>query len=213
MAHLKMKLSVIAQPVRLSAILRNYANHFIAPLARAKNLVSLYTVAEKINATGSTSPGVPRLGIPSYEWWSEGLHGIAGPFTNFSKSGEWSYSTSFPQPITMGAAFDDRLITDVATVISTEARAFNNANRTGLDFWTPNINPYRDPRWGRGQGLYFVNSITVSFDSTNVRKKKRQEKMRTISLLTFTLSSTDYKVLHLTNTNGSWLLANTTLVS
>ena len=52
----------------------------------------------------------------------------------------------------MGAAFDDELITDVATVISTEARAFNNANQTGLDFWTPNINPFRDPRWGRGQG-------------------------------------------------------------
>jgi beta-D-xylosidase 4 len=52
----------------------------------------------------------------------------------------------------MGAAFDDELIFDVATVISTEARAFSNANRLGLDVWTPNINPYRDPRWGRGQG-------------------------------------------------------------
>lgn len=51
----------------------------------------------------------------------------------------------------MGAAFDDALITEVAKVVSTEARAFNNANRTGLDFWTPNINPFRDPRWGRGQ--------------------------------------------------------------
>jgi beta-D-xylosidase 4 len=93
--------------------------------------------------------------------------GIAGPYTNFSEQGEYSYSTSFPQPILMGAAFDDALITKVATVISTEARAFNNANRfvscnqthrtptdpkrTGLDFWTPNINPFRDPRWGRGQ--------------------------------------------------------------
>jgi|TARA_R110002003_G_scaffold206_24_gene15899 beta-D-xylosidase 4 len=95
------------------------------------------------------------------------LLGIAGPYTNFSKQGEFSYSTSFPQPILMGAAFDDALITAVAAVISTEARAFNNANRyvlhcilgqiiltrlrTGLDFWTPNINPFRDPRWGRGQ--------------------------------------------------------------
>lgn len=93
-----------------------------------------------------------RLGIPPYQWWSEGLHGIAGPFTNFNKQGvEYSYSTSFPQPILMGAAFDDDLIKEVAKVISTEARAFNNANRTGLDFWTPNINPFRDPRWGRGQ--------------------------------------------------------------
>jgi beta-D-xylosidase 4 len=122
-----------------------------SPVARAKALIALYTLEEKINATGSTAPGVPRLGIPSYEWWSEGLHGIAGPYTNFSDDGEYSYSTSFPQPITMGAAFDDQLIQDVATVIATEARAFNNANRTGLDFWTPNINPFRDPRWGRGQ--------------------------------------------------------------
>lgn len=124
----------------------------IAPLERAKALVAAYSLEEKINATASSSPGVPRLGIPPYEWWSEGLHGIAGPFTNFSENGDYSYSTSFPQPISMGAAFDDQLITDVATVISTEARAFNNANRTGLDFWTPNINPFRDPRWGRGQG-------------------------------------------------------------
>ncbi|CAA9957596.1 Glycoside hydrolase family 3 protein [Pyrenophora teres f. maculata] len=123
-----------------------------SPLARAKSLVALYTLEEKINATSSGAPGVPRLGVPPYQWWNEGLHGIAGPYTNFSHSGvEWSYSTSFPQPILMGAAFDDDLITEVAKVISTEARAFNNANRTGLDFWTPNINPFRDPRWGRGQ--------------------------------------------------------------
>ncbi|KAF2636649.1 glycoside hydrolase [Massarina eburnea CBS 473.64] len=122
-----------------------------SPAERARSLVKLYTLPEKINATGSDSPGVPRLGIPPYEWWNEGLHGIAGMYTNFSDQGDYSYSTSFPQPILMGAAFDDALITEVATVISTEARAFNNANRTGLDFWTPNINPYRDPRWGRGQ--------------------------------------------------------------
>ncbi|KAH4237064.1 hypothetical protein HBI56_093080 [Parastagonospora nodorum] len=123
------------------------------PLERAKSLVALYTLDEKINATTSGSRGVERLGIPPYQWWNEGLHGIAGPYTNFSKQAgaEYSYSTSFPQPILMGAAFDDELITNVATVISTEARAFNNANRTGLDFWTPNINPFRDPRWGRGQ--------------------------------------------------------------
>lgn len=73
------------------------------------------------------------------------------PGVNFSMSGNFSYATSFPQPILMGAAFDDQLIYDVASVISTEARAFNNANRGGLDYWTPNINPFKDPRWGRGQ--------------------------------------------------------------
>jgi len=70
---------------------------------------------------------------------------------NFSDHGPFSVATSFPQPILMGAAFDDQLIMDVATVVSTEARAFNNDDRAGLDFWTPNINPFKDPRWGRGQ--------------------------------------------------------------
>ncbi|KAK8061341.1 hypothetical protein PG994_007707 [Apiospora phragmitis] len=94
----------------------------------------------------------PRLGLPAYEWWQEALHGVAGsPGVSFAPSGNFSYATSFPQPITMGAAFDLPLIRSVADVISTEARAFSNAGRTGLNFWTPNINPYRDPRWGRGQ--------------------------------------------------------------
>ncbi|KAL5113779.1 hypothetical protein ACEQ8H_008353 [Pleosporales sp. CAS-2024a] len=122
-----------------------------APVDRAKSLVALYTLEEKINATTSASRGVSRLGIPPYDWWNEGLHGIAGHNINFTKDGEYSHSTSFPQPILMGAAFDDELITKVGTVIATEARAFSNANRGGLDFWTPNINPFRDPRWGRGQ--------------------------------------------------------------
>lgn len=97
------------------------------------------------------------------------LHGVAdSPGVNFSDSGDFSYASSFPQvsvlwhlkdsslthgfqPILMGASFDDALIEAVATVVSTEGRAFNNANRSGLDFWTPNINPFKDPRWGRGQ--------------------------------------------------------------
>jgi beta-D-xylosidase 4 len=127
-------------------------DQFKVPVDRAKSLVALYTLEEKINATGSYSPGVERLGVPPYNWWNEALHGVASPYAEFSDEGDFSYATSFPQPITMGAAFDDQLIMEVATVISTEARAFNNANRTGLDFWTPNINPFRDPRWGRGQG-------------------------------------------------------------
>ncbi|KAJ9645574.1 uncharacterized protein PV06_07746 [Exophiala oligosperma] len=121
-------------------------------VARAQALVAALTIDEKFNLTGNTSPGVPRLGLYSYQWWQEALHGVASsPGVNFSSSGDYSHATSFPQPITMGAAFDDALIHAVATVVSTEARAFNNANRSGLDYWTPNINPYKDPRWGRGQ--------------------------------------------------------------
>ena len=108
---------------------------------RAKALIALWTTDEKLANTGNVSPGVPRLGIPPYQWWQEALHGVASsPGVNFSDLGDYSYATSFPQPILMGASFDDALITEVATVVSTEARAFNNANRTGLDFWTPNIN-------------------------------------------------------------------------
>ena len=121
--------------------------------ARATSLVASMTLAEKIANVGSTAQGVRRLGLPSYEWWNEALHGLA-----FSKgvlfqktSTEFNSSTSFPMPITLGAAFDDSLVHNIATQISTEARAFNNFGLAGLDFWTPNINPFRDPRWGRGQ--------------------------------------------------------------
>jgi beta-D-xylosidase 4 len=96
----------------------------------------------------SNQPAIPRLGLDAYNFWSEALHGVAGsPGVNFSfTKGEFSYATSFPQPILTSAAFDDDLVLQIATIISTEARAYSNAGRTGLDFFTPNINGYRDPR-------------------------------------------------------------------
>lgn len=116
--------------------------------------MALYTLEEKINATSSSAPGVERLGIPAYTWWNEALHGTYGTRyflehqltcvgitdqgTNYTEDGDYSFSTSFPQPILMGAAFDDDLIKAVATVIATEARAFNNVNRcvpTGGASW------------------------------------------------------------------------------
>ncbi|KAH9913342.1 beta-xylosidase [Epithele typhae] len=122
------------------------------PVTRAAALIDLWTTDELANNTVNSSPGVPRLGLPPYNWWSEALHGVAGsPGVNFSQSGDFSSATSFPQPILMGAAFDDPLIHAVATIIGTEARAFSNIGRAGLDYWTPNINPFKDPRWGRGQ--------------------------------------------------------------
>ncbi|KAF8583909.1 glycoside hydrolase family 3 protein [Ramaria rubella] len=121
-------------------------------VTRARALIELFTTEELMANTVNLSPGVPRLGLPSYQWWSEALHGVAGsPGVTFAASGNFSYATSFPQPILMSAAFDDPLIKEVASTISTEARAFNNFGRAGLDFFTPNINPFRDPRWGRGQ--------------------------------------------------------------
>jgi xylan 1,4-beta-xylosidase len=119
---------------------------------RAQALVAAMTIQEKLNFTHNNSPGVPRLGVPAYNWWGEALHGVAAaPGVDFADEGQWSYATSFPQPITMAASFDDSLIYAIGDVISTEARAYNNAKRSGLDYWTPDINPFRDPRWGRGQ--------------------------------------------------------------
>lgn len=122
------------------------------PLTRATALVKLMTLEEKFANTDQNQPGAPRIGLPPYIWWNEALHGVAEQNgVQFEEEGEWSHATSFPQPILTGAAFDDELVHDIATVISTEFRAFGNNLKAGLQAWTPNINPYRDPRWGRGQ--------------------------------------------------------------
>ena len=112
--------------------------------ARQSGRVRLPIVVLVISLTrSSNSTGAPRIGLPPYEWWSEALHGVAGsPGVNYNATGQFSYATSFAMPIILSAAFDDQLIEDVATIISTEARAFSNAGRAGLDFFTPNINPY-----------------------------------------------------------------------
>ncbi|KAF8165129.1 beta-xylosidase [Crassisporium funariophilum] len=158
-------LAVVACSLQVSAITYSFPDCTVAPLkgnavcdtskdaaTRAKAIIDLFTVPELISNTVNLSPGVPRLGLPSYQWWSEALHGVANsPGVTFATSGNFTSATSFPQPILLGAAFDDNLIKEVATVISTEARAFNNAGRAGIDFFTPNINPFKDPRWGRGQ--------------------------------------------------------------
>lgn len=123
---------------------------------RSQALVAALETDEKYGLLVSTSSGVERLGLPNYEWWrmhplsfyyywkdnvlkpvpEEALHGVASsPGVRFADTGDFSYATSFPQPILMGAAFDDELIEAVATVVSTEARAFNNFNRSGLDYW------------------------------------------------------------------------------
>ncbi|KAJ7879522.1 glycoside hydrolase family 3 protein [Mycena olivaceomarginata] len=122
------------------------------PVTRAKALIGRFNTTELIANTVNGSPGVARLGLPPYEWWNEALHGLVNKHgISFAASGNFSFATSFPQPILLGAAFNDPLVKSVASTISTEARAFNNVGRAGLDFWTPNINPFRDPRWGRGQ--------------------------------------------------------------
>ena len=119
---------------------------------RVSDLVSRMTLEEKVSQMQDVAPAVPRLEIPAYNWWNEGLHGDA-------RAG---IATVFPQAIGLAATWDTALLHRVAEVISTEARAkYNDAqlhNNTaryyGLTYWSPNINIFRDPRWGRGQETY-----------------------------------------------------------
>lgn len=120
---------------------------------RAAAIVKPMTLDEKVANVGSSASGSARLGLPAYQWQNEALHGVAGSTGVQFQSplgANFSAATSFPMPILLSAAFDDALVQNVATAISTEARAFANFGFAGLDFWTPNINPFRDPRWGRG---------------------------------------------------------------
>jgi beta-glucosidase len=120
--------------------------------AHAKALVAKMTLAEKVSQLQNDAPAIPRLGVPAYEWWNEGLHGHARD----------GYATVFPQAIGLAASWDAPLLQAVGTAVSVEARArFNavgaghaHARYQGLTIWSPNINIDRDPRWGRGQETY-----------------------------------------------------------
>ena len=119
---------------------------------RAEALVSQMTIAEKLGQLRNDAPAIERLGIPAYNWWNEALHGVARGGT----------ATSFPQAIGLAAMFDDALVEKLGDVAATEGRAkFNQFTKKGdrdiyhgLSFWSPNINIFRDPRWGRGHETY-----------------------------------------------------------
>ncbi|OTA68576.1 glycoside hydrolase family 3 protein [Hypoxylon sp. EC38] len=126
-------------------------NTSASPAERAAALIDVWNITEKLVNLVDKSLGAPRLGLSAYDWWNEALHGVGwSPGVAFAPSGEFSHATSFASPILLSAAFDDDLVHAVAETISTEARALSNFGRAGLDYWTPNINPYKDPRWGRG---------------------------------------------------------------
>ncbi|XP_010269208.1 PREDICTED: probable beta-D-xylosidase 7 [Nelumbo nucifera] len=119
---------------------------------RVKDLVSRLTLDEKISQLVNNAPAIPRLGIPSYEWWSEALHGVTSAGRGIQLNGIIKGATSFPQVILSAASFDAHLWYRIAKAIGVEARAIYNAGQaSGLTFWAPNINIFRDPRWGRGQ--------------------------------------------------------------
>ncbi|MCR5453684.1 MAG: glycoside hydrolase family 3 C-terminal domain-containing protein [Bacteroidales bacterium] len=119
---------------------------------QAVEIISKMTLEEKISQMMNSTPGIERLGIEPYDYWNEGLHGV----------GRNGRATVFPEPIGLGATFDTDLIKQIGDVISTESRAKyyvarknkNYARYTGLTFWSPNINIFRDPRWGRGMETY-----------------------------------------------------------
>ncbi len=129
--------------------------------AKAKALVAGLTLSEKAEQLLNTAPAIPRLNIPAYNWWTESLHGALGPVP----------TTNFPEPIGLAAAFDEALVRDVAGAISVEVRALHALGRatgrlgrigTGLNTWSPNINIFRDPRWGRGQETYGEDPFLTS---------------------------------------------------
>src|SRR5277367_2026089 len=127
---------------------------------RVNDLIGRMTLEEKASQLVNQARAIPRLQIPEYDWWSEALHGVARAGT----------ATVFPEPIGLAATFDPPLIHEMAAVIGQEARAKHNqairAGRRdiyeGLDFWSPNINIFRDPRWGRGQETYGEDPFLTS---------------------------------------------------
>src|ERR1035437_2153460 len=130
-----------------------YLDTHLSPEQRAADLVHRMTLEEKASQLVNQARAIPRLGVPAYDWWSEALHGVA-------REGV----TEFPEPIGLAATFDPAAIHQMATVIGVEGRVKNamamktNGGHSeifeGLDFWAPNVNIFRDPRWGRGQETY-----------------------------------------------------------
>ncbi|HEY6375793.1 MAG TPA: glycoside hydrolase family 3 N-terminal domain-containing protein [Edaphobacter sp.] len=128
-----------------------YLNTGLPAEQRAADLVKRMTLEEKATQLVNQARAIPRLNVPAYDWWSESLHGVARNGT-----------TEFPEPIGLGATFDTAAIHQMAVVIGTEGRikhvqavrAGHSNIFEGLDFWAPNINIFRDPRWGRGQETY-----------------------------------------------------------
>jgi len=131
-----------------------FLNKSLTPEARAKDLVSRMTLAEKAAQMQDNAPAIPRLGLLRYGWWNEVLHGVA-------RAGQ---ATVYPQAIGLAATWDNSLMGLIGDAIATEGRASHNAALArdpsgtdryfGVNYWSPNINIFRDPRWGRGQETY-----------------------------------------------------------
>jgi len=151
---MKQLLTILFAAATLSASAQQlpYQNPQLTAAQRADDLLSRLTLDEKVKLMMDSSPAIPRLGIPQFQWWNEALHGL----------GRNGFATVFPITMGMAASWDDQLLHQVFTAVSDEARVkARQAKRSGdikryqsLSFWTPNINIFRDPRWGRGQETY-----------------------------------------------------------
>ena len=143
----------------------DYLNPALSIKTRVNDLVSRLTLDEKVNQMLNSTPAIPRLGIPPYDWWNECLHGVAR--TKY-------HTTSYPQAIAMAATFDVIAMKKMGDYTSDEGRAIHNeslrkkdySRYTGLTYWTPNINIFRDPRWGRGQETYGEDPFLTSMIGT-----------------------------------------------
>ena len=144
----------------ISVSAQSYLDESLTNEERARDLVSQLTLEEKVQQMVMNAPAVDRLNIPPYDWWNEALHGV----------GRAGIATVFPQAIGLGASFDEDLAYRVSSAIADEARAMYNAaskndnylRYSGLTFWTPNVNIFRDPRWGRGQETYGEDPFLTS---------------------------------------------------
>lgn len=147
-----------------------FCNTSLSYQNRAKDLVSRLTLKEKVQQLVNAATGISRLGVPAYEWWSEALHGVSnvGPGTRFNATVPGA--TSFPAVILSAASFNTSLWYKMGQVVSTEARAMYNVGLSGLTYWSPNVNVFRDPRWGRGQETPGEDPLVVSKYAVNYVK-------------------------------------------
>jgi beta-D-xylosidase 4 len=143
-----------------------FCNTSLSYVDRAKDLVSRLTLQEKVQQIVNDATGISRLGVPPYQWWSEALHGVAvsrGANFNATVPG----ATSFPAVILSAASFNKTLWYKMGQTVSTEARAMYNVGLSGLTYWSPNVNVFRDPRWGRGQETPGEDPFVVSKYAVN----------------------------------------------
>ncbi|KAA8545777.1 hypothetical protein F0562_020772 [Nyssa sinensis] len=145
----------------------SFCNTSLSYTDRAKDLVSRLTLQEKVQQLVNKATGISRLGVPAYEWWSEALHGVSntGPGVHFNAT--VPAATSFPAVILSAASFNASLWYELGRIVSTEARAMYNAGLAGLTYWSPNVNVFRDPRWGRGQETPGEDPLVVSKYAVN----------------------------------------------